>query len=717
MIYLQNLTNEFCELRKQYIDAKFMTMNPMQKKAIYNVDGPVLVLAGAGSGKTTTIIGRIVYMVMFGHAYYSTETTFPITENDIKELKSVLAGTGSISEHLKSMLQVKPVSPQNIMAVTFTNKAAGEMKKRLESKLGKDMAEKVYAKTFHSACVGILREYAMFVGFKRDFTIYDEKDCKSVLKDIYKANGIKEKELHKDDVLNHISIWKDKMITPDMAISQSTISSYNTVAHLYKEYQERLKNANAMDFDDLIGNTIQLLKEHPDIQAELQKKIQYIMVDEYQDTNASQHELLSLLVSPEHNICVVGDDDQSIYSFRGADVDNILNFPQEFDGTHIIKMEQNYRSDGNILNLANSLIGHNTKRHNKNLWTYRNPGVMPTYTYYASDYDETDSIVEDIKDYIAAGNNYSDVAILYRNSRLSYVIERSLAREKIPYKIVGGFKFFERAEVKDIIAYLCVIANPADDQRLKRIINVPARKIGAATVDKIATLAQQYKVSMMEIIRNADLYPAIAKAKPALDSFIEMYDTMCLMANGSTLGELTQSVIKYSGYRKMLEDKGVDGKDELQNVEQVVVAAEEFEHAHIKTNLSEFVAEISLLSAVDTLSSEENKVVMMTLHASKGLEFKNVYIIGLEDSIIPSSRDDVGIEEERRLLYVGMTRAKEELHLSTAKQRHTFGAWGEEDKPSRFLYDIDQQDIDYGTSRNNIFARKSAISWDMNTLF
>ena len=717
MIYLQNLTNEFCELRKQYIDAKFMTMNPMQKKAIYNVDGPVLVLAGAGSGKTTTIIGRIVYMVMFGHAYYSTETTFPITENDIKELKSVLAGTGSISEHLKSMLQVKPVSPQNIMAVTFTNKAAGEMKKRLESKLGKDMAEKVYAKTFHSACVGILREYAMFVGFKRDFTIYDEKDCKSVLKDIYKANGIKEKELHKDDVLNHISIWKDKMITPDMAISQSTISSYNTVAHLYKEYQERLKNANAMDFDDLIGNTIQLLKEHPDIQAELQKKIQYIMVDEYQYTNASQHELLSLLVSPEHNICVVGDDDQSIYSFRGADVDNILNFPQEFDGTHIIKMEQNYRSDGNILNLANSLIGHNTKRHNKNLWTYRNPGVMPTYTYYASDYDETDSIVEDIKDYIAAGNNYSDVAILYRNSRLSYVIERSLAREKIPYKIVGGFKFFERAEVKDIIAYLCVIANPADDQRLKRIINVPARKIGAATVDKIATLAQQYKVSMMEIIRNADLYPAIAKAKPALDSFIKMYDTMCLMANGSTLGELTQSVIKYSGYRKMLEDKGVDGKDELQNVEQVVVAAEEFEHAHIKTNLSEFLAEISLLSAVDTLSSEENKVVMMTLHASKGLEFKNVYIIGLEDSIIPSSRDDVGIEEERRLLYVGMTRAKEELHLSTAKQRHTFGAWGEEDKPSRFLYDIDQQDIDYGTSRNNIFARKNAISWDMNTLF
>ena len=714
---MQNLTNEFCELRKQYIDAKFMTLNPMQKKAIYNVDGPVLVLAGAGSGKTTTIIGRIVYMVMFGHAYYSTETTFPVTEGDIKELKSVLSGTGSISEHLKSMLQVKPVSPQNIMAVTFTNKAAGEMKKRLESKLGKDTAEKVCAKTFHSACVGILREYAMFVGFKRDFTIYDEKDCKSVLKDIYKANGIKEKELHKDDVLNHISIWKDKMITPDMAISQSTISSYNTVAHLYKEYQEHLKNANAMDFDDLIGNTIQLLKEHPDIQAELQKKIQYIMVDEYQDTNASQHELLSLLVSPEHNICVVGDDDQSIYSFRGADVDNILNFPQEFDGTHIIKMEQNYRSDGNILNLANSLIGHNTKRHNKNLWTYRNPGVMPTYTYYASDYDETDSIVEDIKDYIAAGNNYSDVAILYRNSRLSYVIERALAREKIPYKIVGGFKFFERAEVKDIIAYLCVITNPADDQRLKRIINVPARKIGAATVDKIATLAQQYKVSMMEIIRNADLYPAIAKAKPALDSFIKMYDTMCLMANGSTLGELTQSVIKYSGYRKMLEDKGVDGKDELQNVEQVVVAAEEFEHAHIKTNLSEFLAEISLLSAVDTLSSEENKVVMMTLHASKGLEFKNVYIIGLEDSIIPSSRDDVGIEEERRLLYVGMTRAKEELHLSTAKQRHTFGAWGEEDKPSRFLYDIDQQDIDYGTSRNNIFARKNAISWDMNTLF
>lgn len=714
---MQNLTNEFCELRKQYIDAKFMTMNPMQKKAIYNVDGPVLVLAGAGSGKTTTIIGRIVYMVMFGHAYYSTETTFPVTEGDIKELKSVLSGTGSISEHLKSMLQVKPVSPQNIMAVTFTNKAAGEMKKRLESKLGKDTAEKVCAKTFHSACVGILREYAMFVGFKRDFTIYDEKDCKSVLKDIYKANGIKEKELHKDDVLNHISIWKDKMITPDMAISQSTISSYNTVAHLYKEYQERLKNANAMDFDDLIGNTIRLLKEHPDIQAELQKKIQYIMVDEYQDTNASQHELLSLLVSPEHNICVVGDDDQSIYSFRGADVDNILNFPQEFNGTHIIKMEQNYRSDGNILNLANSLIGHNTKRHNKNLWTYRNPGVMPTYTYYASDYDETDSIVEDIKDYIAAGNNYSDVAILYRSSRLSYVIERALAREKIPYKIVGGFKFFERAEVKDIIAYLCVIANPADDQRLKRIINVPARKIGAATVDKIATLAQQYKVSMMEIIRNADLYPTIAKAKPALDSFIKMYDTMCLMANGSTLGELTQSVIKYSGYRKMLEDKGVDGKDELQNVEQVVVAAEEFEHAHIKTNLSEFLAEISLLSAVDTLSSEENKVVMMTLHASKGLEFKNVYIIGLEDSIIPSSRDDVGIEEERRLLYVGMTRAKEELHLSTAKQRHTFGAWGEEDKPSRFLYDIDQQDIDYGTSRNNIFARKNAISWDMNTLF
>ena len=714
---MQNLTSEFCELRKQYIDAKFKTMNPMQKKAIYNVDGPILVLAGAGSGKTTTIIGRIIYMVMFGHAYYSTDTAFPVTQADIQELKSVLAGTGSISEHLKAMLRVNPVNPQNIMAVTFTNKAAGEMKKRLESKLGKDTAEKVCAKTFHSACVGILRDYAMFVGFKRDFTIYDEKDSKSVLKDIYKANGIKEKELHKDDVLDRISIWKDKMITPDMALSQNTVSSYNTVAHLYKEYQERLKNANAMDFDDLIVNTIRLLKGHPDVQRELQEKMQYIMVDEYQDTNASQHELLSLLISPKHNICVVGDDDQSIYSFRGADVENILNFPQEFGGTLIIKMEQNYRSDGNILNLANSLIGHNTKRHSKSLWTYRNPGVMPTYSLYANDYEETDSIVEDIKDYVAAGNNYSDIAILYRNSRLSYVMERSLARERIPYKIVGGFKFFERAEVKDIIAYLCIIANPADDQRLKRIINVPARKIGATTVDRIATLAQQRRVSMMEIIRDAALYPNIAKAKPALDDFVKMYDTMCLMASCNTLGELTQRVIEYSGYKKMLEDKGVDGKEELQNVEQVVVAAEEFENTHTQTNLSEFLTEVSLLAAVDTLNSEENKVTMMTMHASKGLEFKNVYIIGLEDSIIPSSRDDVGIEEERRLLYVGMTRAKEELHLSTAEHRHTFGAWGELDKPSRFLYDIDPQDIDFGASSNNIFAQKNAVGWDMNVLF
>ena len=712
---MQNLTNEFCELRKQYIDAKFMTMNPMQKKAIYNVDGPVLVLAGAGSGKTTTIIGRIVYMVMFGHAYYSTETTFPVTEGDIKELKSVLSGTGSISEHLKSMLQVKPVSPQNIMAVTFTNKAAGELKERLRRMLGGEEGDEVFASTFHSACVRILRRWAEEIGYPRSFTIYDTDDAQRVMKTVYKELSIDDKFLPIKAAINQMSRWKDQLVSPEQALADHARDVKSTqTARIYAAYEKKLKEAGAFDFDDLIYQTVQLLADHPDVREFYQNKYRYLLVDEYQDTSVAQFRLVSLLTGPERNICVVGDDDQSIYRFRGATIENILNFEKLYPGTKTIRLEQNYRSTSNILNAANCVIQHNTERKGKTLWTDNGEGDKVQVYTAENEQDEASHIADVIGQHLKAGGHLADHAILYRMNAQSAPIESYFTRAGIPHKIVGGQRFNDRKEVKDIHSYMSIVANPRDDVRLRRIINEPARKIGATTVDVIADLAGQQGVNMLDIISHADQYAKLSRAVMPLLKFWQIYQRLQDSLATRTLDEFASDVIELTGYKAMLEADAAkgheDAADRLQNLGQLVNNVKNYCDQHgEEATLEGYLEDIALISDIDSYNESSDQVVLMTIHSAKGLEFPYVFLIGMEEGVFPSEMSkysEADLEEERRLAYVGITRAKKELYISNSVTRMLYGRT-QRNEPSRFLREIEPEYIE--ETRSPVLEQRSRM--------
>ena len=716
---MHNFEEEFCELRDRFIENKFSRMNPMQQEAIYSTEGPVLVLAGAGSGKTTVIIGRILNMIMFGCAHGSKRIQGTITENDVQEMRAVMNDGVAPSQHLVRLLQVDPVAPEHIMAVTFTNKAAGELKTRLSQKLGEETGSKVFATTFHSACAKLLRRYASYGHFKKDFAIYDEKDTLSVLREVYKEKNLKEKDLAKEEVMQRISHWKDKLFTPEKARKSTTSAQYVLIADIYESYQKKLENADAMDFDDLIMNMVLVLQNNPEVQKELQNRFQYIMVDEYQDTSVAQHMLVSLLVPPSNNICVVGDDDQSIYSFRGATVDNILHFESEYPNVKSIRLEENYRSTGNILDLANNVIAHNARRLGKNLWTKADVGNKIEFEVCKTDYEEADRIVRAINENVFSGKRYKDHVVLFRNASISRVIERALGRAKIPYTIVGGIRFFDRAEVKDIMSYLSIVANPDDDLRLKRIINVPARKIGPTTVDRIAAIAKQNGTSMMDVIRNVEAYPQLGNAAVcALKAFAEMYKDMCVNVSANDIAALTEYVIKRSGYAKMLKEKGTDAVDTMKNVMQVVTAASEYEDSADEPSLTGFLAETALLSSTDKWNKNENTVKLMTIHASKGLEFPIVFLIGLDTGIFPSPMRSTEYEEEeeRRLFYVAITRAKERLYLFSCKQRHTFGAKPENHRESSFVHELDDTLLDYN-SASDVFHEDVPSFWYANATF
>ena len=696
-----DLTQEFCALRDTYIEKQFGRLNDMQRQAVFTTDGPLLILAGAGSGKTTVLVNRIANLIRFGSAHGSKQTPRPATEDDIKALRNaIMTGTAAPS-WLDGMLRQNAVRSWNVMAITFTNKAAGELKERLRRMLGGEEGDEVFASTFHSACVRILRRWAEEIGYPRSFTIYDTDDSQRVMKAVYKELGLDEKSVAIKTAINMMSARKDQMVSPTDALKDPTLGiegKYDRYkceisARAYAAYEKKLKEAGAFDFDDLIYQTVQLLAEHKDVRDFYQNKYRYLLVDEYQDTSVAQFRLVSLLTGPEKNICVVGDDDQSIYRFRGATIENILNFERIYPGTKTIRLEQNYRSTSNILNAANCVIQHNTERKGKTLWTSNGEGDKVQVYTAENEQDEASHIADVIGQHLKEGGHLADHAILYRMNAQSAPIESYFTRAGIPHKIVGGQRFNDRKEVKDIHSYMSIVANPRDDVRLRRIINEPARKIGATTVEVIADLAAQEGVSMLDIIGHADQYAKLSRAVMPLLKFWQIYQRLQDSLETRTLDEFAADVIELTGYKAMLEADAAkgheDAADRLQNLGQLVNNVKNYCDQHgEEATLEGYLEDIALISDIDSYNESADQVVLMTIHSAKGLEFPYVFLCGMNEGIFPSRkvRTLPGMEEERRLAFVALTRAERGLYLSEADGRNFDGS---PRYPSRFLLDID----------------------------
>lgn len=667
--------NSYDDLKKKVLEKYFGKINDMQREAVFSVNGPVLVLAGAGSGKTTVIINRIANMIFFGNAYFSGDArTLPHDEE--KLLTGYLDGAAIEDTALSEILAENKVNPWNILAITFTNKAAGELKVRLSSMLGED-AKSVTAATFHSACVRILRREIERLGYVRNFTIYDSDESQRVIKACIADMNLSEKQFPAKAVQAEISAAKDKLLTPADLESQAE-SDYRTtkVAKIYAEYQKRLFASDALDFDDIITVTVRLFKEYPDVLDHYQNLYKYIMVDEYQDTNYAQFILVQLLASKFGNLCVVGDDDQSIYKFRGATVENILNFEKHFSGAKVIRLEQNYRSTQNILDAANAVIRRNSFRKEKSLWTDAGAGDKVVLYKAADEFSEAKFIADTVLANIKEGGKYSDHAVLYRMSALSNNIEKALVKSGIPYKIVGGLRFFDRKEIKDIVAYLSVINNPGDLLRLKRIINEPKRGLGDTTISMLEEISGDKGISPLEIMRAAGEYPVLSKKASVLKKLARMFDTLSVKSKTIPLTDLLDKLLEESGYNAYIESLGEEGITRRENIAELKSTMEVYAQEAEEPSLSGFLEEIALYTDVDNYEPESDRVVLMTIHAAKGLEFNQVFIAGAEEGIFPSSRSMMSeeeIEEERRLAYVAFTRARRKLYILRAEQRMLFG--------------------------------------------
>ena len=625
-------------------------LNNKQYEAVINTEGPCLIIAGAGSGKTKVLTHKIAYLI-----------------------------------------QEKNVLPWNILAITFTNKAANEMKERVANLVG-DVAQDIWMGTFHSICVRILRKFIDRIGFDTSFIIFDTSDQRTMIKTCLKDLNIDDKMFTDRSVLSEISNAKNQMLEPEAytAIANGDFRK-EKIATVYELYQKRLKENNAIDFDDIINYTIKILNENPDVLEYYANKFKYVLVDEYQDTNKAQFTLITLFASNYGNITVVGDSDQSIYAFRGADISNILNFEKDFANAKIIKLEQNYRCTGNILKAANSVIKNNETKYKKELWTENEQGNLPKVYSAENEYDEGSFIVEQInrlrrEEYF----KYSDFAILYRMNTQSRAIEDILRREDIPYKIVGGLKFYERKEIKDIISYLRLIQNPSDNLSLKRIINEPKRGIGKTSLDNIEALANQNEISMYEIIKNADQY-GLNRVFVNSREFISVMEELRAKKDDLVISELIKQTLNKTGYTKALEDENtIEAENRIENLEEFLTVAMEFEEESADNGLSEFLEGITLSSDIDNMEDTEDTVTLMTLHSAKGLEFPAVFLVGMEEGIFPgykSISEPKDLEEERRLCYVGITRAKQYLFLTCSKQRTIFGSTSC-NPVSRFLKEI-----------------------------
>ena len=692
---------ECIALKQQAFRKYFHSLNEQQQQAVFSVNGPVLVLAGAGSGKTTAIISRIVNMIYFGDGYAQADGYLP--EEDAVWLQAYIDGKEPEDvERLREILAIAPIRPWNILAITFTNKAAGEMRARLASTLGEELASSVHASTFHSACVQILRRSIERLGYGSDFAIYDADDSRKLMKSCLADCNVSEKQFPPRGIVQEISNAKDAMISPE-EMWEDAGEDYRkqTVARLYAAYQRHLRESNALDFDDIIYLTVELFRRFPEELAKYQYRFPYVLVDEYQDTNHAQYQLISLLTHASGNLCVVGDDDQSIYRFRGATIENILGFEEEFPDCTVIRLEQNYRSTQNILDAANSVIANNTGRKSKHLWTNAGAGEKITWYRAADESDESAYVSDTILKQVKTGEKYSDHAILYRMNAQSNMLERALVHKGIPYRIYGGTRFYDRKEIKDILAYMSIVENPNDRVRFERIVNEPKRGIGNATLALLLQISQDLHLSPLEVLQNVEQYPALSKKKTALKKFAELWEVVITAEREQPLEQFLDTILEKTGYHGMLESMGEEGTFRLENIEELKTSILTYQNEAEEASLGGFLEEISLYTDVDKYEPDQDTVMLMTVHSAKGLEFRNVFLVGMEQGVFPGNRSlstPQDLEEERRLAYVALTRAKEKLTLTTAASRMLFGMTMR-NPPSQFLEEIDKSLLEEKTSR------------------
>lgn len=686
---------EYSLLKRQILDRSFTRLNDMQREAVYTTTGPVLILAGAGSGKTTVIIDRIVNLLRFGTASQTVE--LPKLSSDGEALLRRAAADGTDLAAAAELIAVNKPKPWNVLAITFTNKAAGELRARLATALG-EMAKDVAAATFHATCVRILRSEITRLGYNSSFTIYDTDDSVRIIKECMNELNLDEKRCLPRAFISVISAAKDKRQNPeDLAKAGEDNYLYQVAGKVYVKYQEKLKTANAVDFDDIIVLTVKIFEQFPEVLEKYQRRWQYIMVDEYQDTNQTQYRLVSLLAGGHNNVCVVGDDDQSIYKFRGATIENILSFENQFGSTKVVRLEQNYRCTTRILDAANGVISHNTQRKGKTLWTQNGAGENIQYYNGMDERREASYIVDQVQKNHQEGAEYREHAILYRMNAQSSTLEQMFLRRSIPYRIIGGHKFFERKEIKDVLAYLQVINNTADDLRLKRIINEPKRGIGDATIALTQEISTMLKISLFDVLKGADQYPPLSKKAVPLQKFAGMITDIATEGESCSLADTLDSVLARSGYLATLTEKhDIETQGRLENVQELKTTILKYIEETEEPTLSGFLEEIALYTELDGLSNDEDAVVLMTLHSAKGLEFPYVFIAGMEENMFPGMRSATSpaeMEEERRLAYVGITRAKKQLYLTSAAERMFQGRTAR-NRRSRFVGEIPPELVD-----------------------
>ena len=710
---------QFCKMRRQVIARNYKNLNQQQRLGALTTEGPLLLLAGAGSGKTTVLIHRIANLIRFGRGSDPSCMEVPdwVTPEDVEFLTRYLGyPEKDMAQRAEMLCKVHPAAPWSILAITFTNKAAGELKERLERMLGPE-GQDVWAATFHSACVRILRRDIHRLGFSNSFTIYDVDDTQRVVKEILKQMNLDEKAYPPRNVLGYISRAKDKMFLARdylKGAEQSGDFRQIQIAKIYQEYEHRLWEADALDFDDLILHTVRLLLEDQEAREYWQNKFRYVLIDEYQDTNHLQYLLASTLAGKWKNICVVGDDDQSIYRFRGATIENILSFEQQYKGARVIRLEQNYRSTKNILDAANAVIQNNKGRKGKELWTEKGAGDKIRLYVAMNESDEAQYVAAQVIAGIQQGRQWKDNAVLYRMNAQSNAVEYAFKRNGIPYRIIGGTRFFDRAEVKDMLAYLCVVNNPADDLRLRRIINKPARGIGARTIDIAATIAANEGCSMYEVISRARAYPELQRSAGKLDQFLTLIQTLQQKASTMELTDFYEEALQDTGYIAALQAKNtVENRTRIENAQELRSSIENYLEEAEEPSLNGFLDEVALYTNLDNADNNENCVVMMTMHAAKGLEFPRVFIVGMEEGIFPGTRsigEPEEMEEERRLCYVALTRAEEQLYLTCANQRMLFGRTTS-NLPSRFTDEIPERCLIQSGRRRTEEEREYGGQW------
>lgn len=712
---LTNFDLKYNAIRQSIIDNVFSHLNEMQQKAVLHTEGPLLILAGAGSGKTTVLIHRIINILRFGKTTGHEQAPQHITSEDMLFLAQYLTNPKPENDQKAwKLCAVEPAKPWEIIAITFTNKAATELRDRLTHAVGVDDASLIWACTFHSACLRILRYNIERLGYEKTFTIYDEDDKKRVIVDLLRRLNLDEKVFDPRSIMSAISHAKDNLVTPAKYALEAEGDFYKgKISEIYVLYQKTLKEANALDFDDIIVKTVELLQNNSDVLEYYQRKFRYVLVDEYQDTNHAQYVLTSLLAGGHQNICVVGDDDQSIYKFRGATITNILEFEKQYFDTCVIRLEQNYRSTDTILCAANEIIRHNSFRKGKELWTETAGGAK--IRVHRSDTQESEAsyIADCIIEGVAQGGEWSDFAVLYRNNVLSNNIEGAFRRNSIPYRIYKGRDFFSRAEIRDMFAYLWVIENPSDHLRLKRIINTPSRKIGERSVELAEQVAIEQGTDLFNIVCHASEHPSLSRAAAAMEKFGAIIGELQKQKDLLTLPELYDQLLIQSGYITALEAKDdLESHGRAENIMELKSNIVDYQERTETPTLSGFLEEMALYTDADQSNEEEDCVLLMTMHSAKGLEFQSVFLCGMEDGLFPSFRSEMQeeeLEEERRLCYVAVTRAKKQLFITCAERRMIYGRT-QYSRPSRFIDEIPQNLLDSNISQRQTYTAVSEQS-------